>query len=140
MIWFCPLEISSNATLLNIYVTDLLPIMDLARTNLDKDMISPTHLQCIVDHKNFKLESHGYKVGTSAVDYYKPNEIGVIRSLSEDGKKLVLSLVFKVIKKSMPLIPIELVEVAEDHTYEYLMEGYVCIDSDPKKSILIYKK
>ena len=40
----------------------------------------------------------------------------------------------------MPLIPIELVEVAEDHTYEYLMEGYVCIDSDPKKSILVYIK
>ena len=85
--------------------------MDLSRTNLDEDIMSPNNLQCIVDHKNMKLESHGYKIGTSSIDYYKPKQIGMIRSLSNDGKQLILTLVFKIIKKNMPLIPVELIDV-----------------------------
>ena len=125
--FFLPTEISNNASLLNIYVTDLLPLMDLSRTNLDEDIMSPNNLQCIVDHKNMKLESHGYKIGTSSIDYYKPKQIGMIRSLSNDGKQLILTLVFKIIKKNMPLIPVELIDVAESSTYEYLNEGYSLI-------------
>ena len=125
--FFFPTEISNNASLLNIYVTDLLPLMDLSRTNLDEDIMSPNNLQCIVDHKNMKLESHGYKIGTLSIDYYKPKQIGMIRSLSNDGKQLILTLVFKIIKKNMPLIPVELIDVAESSTYEYLNEGYSLI-------------
>ena len=125
--FFFPTEISNNASLLNIYVTDLLPLMNLGRRDLDEDIISPTNLQCIVDHKNMKLESHGYKIGTSSIDYYKPKQIGMIRSLSNDGKQLILTLVFKIIKKNMPLIPVELIDVAESSTYEYLNEGYSLI-------------
>ena len=99
--------------------------MDLSRTNLDEDIMSPNNLQCIVDHKNMKLESHGYKIGTSSIDYYKPKQIGMIRSLSNDGKQLILTLVFKIIKKNMPLIPVELIDGAESSTYEYLNEGIV---------------
>ena len=101
--------------------------MDLSRTDLDEDIMSPNNLQCIVDHKNMKLESHGYKIGTSSIDYYKPKQIGMIRSLSNDGKQLILTLVFKIIKKNMPLIPVELIDVAESSTYEYLNEGYSLI-------------
>ena len=60
--------------------------MDLSRTNLDEDIMSPNNLQCIVDHKNMKLESHGYKIGTSSIDYYKPKQIGMIRSLFKRWK------------------------------------------------------
>ena len=108
-------------------MTDLLPLMDLSRTDLDEDIMSPNNLQCIVDHKNMKLESHGYKIGTSSIDYYKPKQIGMIRSLSNDGKQLILTLVFKIIQKNMPLIPVELIDVAESSTYEYLNEGYSLI-------------
>ena len=133
--FFLPTEISNNASLLNIYVTDLLPLMDLSRTNLDEDIMSPNNLQCIVDHKNMKLESHGYKIGTSSIDYYKPKQIGMIRSLSNDGKQLILTLVFKIIQKNMPLIPVELIDVAESSTYEYLNEGYSLIQ---KKNVYTY--
>ena len=63
------LFITFACCLLNIYVTDLLPLMDLSRTDLDEDIMSPNNLQCIVDHKNMKLESHGYKIGTSSIDF-----------------------------------------------------------------------
>ena len=109
--------------------------MDLSRTNLDEDIMSPNNLQCIVDHKNMKLESHGYKIGTSSIDYYKPKQIGMIRSLSNDGKQLILTLVFKIIQKNMPLIPVELIDVAESSTYEYLNEGYSLIQ---KKCVHIH--
>ena len=44
------------------FITDLLPILDLGRSNLDEDIVSPTNLECIVENKNYKLESQGYKV------------------------------------------------------------------------------
>ena len=46
----------------NVFITDLLPILDLGRSNLDEDIVSPTNLECIVENKNYKLESQGYKV------------------------------------------------------------------------------
>ena len=58
----CASELSNNASLLNVFITDLLPILDLGRSNLDEDIVSPTNLECIVENKNYKLESQGYKV------------------------------------------------------------------------------
>ena len=86
-----------------------------------------------------KLESQGYKVGTLPGDFYKPNEIGLVRSLSTDGKKLILSLVFKVIKQGLPVLPVEIVDEAENHLLNYLNEGYMYKGLIPKKVYLCKK-
>ena len=61
----------------------------------------------------------------------------MVRSLSKDAKHLVLSLIFKVVKKSVPLVPSELINIVEDHTYDYLNEGIL---QSLVKKILLYKK
>ena len=61
----------------------------------------------------------------------------MVRSLSTDGKHLVLSLIFKVVKKSVPLVPSELIDIVEDRTYDYLNEGIL---QSLVKKILLYKK
>ena len=63
------------------------------------------------------------------MDYYKPDQIGFIRHLSKDGKKLVITLLFKIIKSSLPLNPLpnEVLDQAETELGNYLNEGFVLI-------------
>ena len=117
-------EISNNASLMNILITDLTPILDLSKTRMDEEMFSPGLLNCVIDEENGNLKQYGYKIGTSSKDWYKPNQIGFVRSLSTDKKKLVITMLFKIIQESLPLlkIPDEVKNGAENYL-EYLTEG-----------------
>ena len=71
-------EISNNASLMNILITDLTPILDLSKNQMDEEMFSPGLLNCVIDEENGNLKQYGYKIGTSSKDYYKPNQIGFV--------------------------------------------------------------
>ena len=64
-------EVSNNATLLNILITDLAPVLDLSKTQMDEEILAPDLLNCVVDQENQNLKSLGYKIGTHPMDYYK---------------------------------------------------------------------
>ena len=52
-------EVSNNATLLNILITDLTPVLDLSRTQMDEEVLAPDLLNCVIDQENRNLKSLG---------------------------------------------------------------------------------